>query len=102
MAYLVGFNAPGYLPDSEPVVCASFEDAFFTLCADLVATRNDLYPDDDANADSLLDDATCAASAESVKREPFSVQAFGLAHWIEPAEAERPQGKPGAKVGLRL
>lgn len=97
MAYTVGVNAPGYLPDAEPVTCPDYESAFFQLCADLVATREALHGDDDAEADAKLDAATCAASAASKDRAPFMVQAFGLAHWIAPADAPAPEGKPGAR-----
>lgn len=97
MAYTVGVNAPGYLPEAEPVTCASYADAFFQLCADLVQTREALFADDDESADARLDDATQAASDASKSGKPFAVQAFGLCHWIAEGDAEAPQGKPGAR-----
>ena len=86
--WVVGVNAPGYLPDSEPVVYSSFDAAWMGLVEELVRTRESLYDDNPHNgADKQLQEATDAAcdQVKNYGNVPFSILAFDLVHWIERA-----------------
>lgn len=83
MAYAVTVNAPGYLPDEEPVIVPTWTDAVLALHEALTCTQNLLFADDD---DHGLEDAALSVDAELRERpEPhaFSIQMCGLAHSIE-------------------
>lgn len=92
MSYLVIVNAPGYLPDQEPEVYPTFDDAFLGLCRALVTTREALASDDGweaEDADARLQAATDAACDE-IKHspgKPFSVQLMGLCHELREFKA---------------
>lgn len=85
MAYRVIVNAPGYLPDCDPVVFPSWEAAVLGLHEALTETQNALFADDD---DHGLEDAALSVDAELRERpEPhaFTIMLCGLAHSIEEA-----------------
>jgi hypothetical protein len=87
--WTVGVNAPGYMPDMEVYTLPSHDAAFMALQEELVHTRESLYDDSDThNADAQLQDAcdTLCLLRKSNGRVTMSVEAFGLVHWICPAE----------------
>lgn len=85
MAYCVIVNAPGYMPDDEPVIVPTWVDAVLALHEALTETQNALFADDD---DHGLVDAALSVDAELRERpEPhaFAIMFCGLAHSIEEA-----------------
>jgi len=86
--WIVGVNASGYLPDSEPVTYGVFNDAFMGLMEEMTRTRESLFDDDAREADDLLDNAiekACQWVKDNPNGAAYSVQLMGLVHWIEPA-----------------
>ena len=86
--WTVGVNAPGYLPDMEPYTVPSHDQAFMCLQHELVHSREALYDDSDNGADDQLQAASdeLCTDRKRLGRVTMSVQAFGLIHWICPAE----------------
>lgn len=90
LGWAVGVNAPGYLPDSDPVTFGVFSDAFMGLLEEMTRTREALYDDDAMGADVLLEAAeedACRWVKDNPKGGAYSIQLMGLVHWIEPAQA---------------
>ena len=82
MTFTVGVNAPGYLPDTDPVECATWAEALETLKADLSLTWDSLMPD--ATDHTPHNDAHAEANGAQPGKA-FSVYLVGLCHWIEKA-----------------
>lgn len=85
MRWIVGTNAPGYLPVDEPVACETWQEAVAQLRAEMETTRDVLFEDGDASADYRLNQALEALDYEVRKGFPMSMsfQLFDIAHWIE-------------------
>lgn len=82
MAWIVGVNAPGYMPDEEPQVCPDWTDAILTLHKALVDTQNALHEDDE---DHGLEDAALSVDAhlrEFPVPQSFHVMLCGLVHFV--------------------
>lgn len=80
--WAVGWNMPGYMPDTEPYIHESWEAAKTDLIEELYRAADDF--DDD------LDDVRYAeAIAEVEKAEPekgFCTHVGAYAWWIEPCD----------------
>jgi hypothetical protein len=77
------------MPDMEPYTVPSHDQAFMCLQEELVRTREALYDDDPNNgADDQLQAASdeLCADRKRLGRVTMSIKAFGLIHWICPAE----------------
>lgn len=88
MAWIVGSNCAGYLPDAEPTECANMAQAKEVLISMLKYDRDGILPinehDDDSEAmvnnlnDAILD-------VERHKSGRFSLSVNDWEYWIERA-----------------
>jgi hypothetical protein len=86
--WVVMVNAPGYLPDDEPMTYPVFSMAFLALIEEMTKSREALYDDNtDNGADERLQDAVDAACNELQEHGAgdMSIQLYGLAHCIQRA-----------------
>lgn len=85
MSYIAGYNQPGYLPDSEPIVFETLEDAVSFLVEELMSLA-DYYAegDDEETADALEDDAKELETMKLAERDlPFEyLTSAGEVFWI--------------------
>jgi hypothetical protein len=80
--YSVGYNMPGYLPESEPTVCSNIDEAKRLLIGHLLRWADDV--DDEVEAE----DMTAAAEDVNLWSGSDTVYAAGLAWWIQETDED--------------
>lgn len=77
--YTAGWNAPGYLPDSDPGEFDTFDDAKRYIIEELKRQEDEAGEDDE----ELAEDFAALAEDVNLESEPFSVMGpDGYAYWV--------------------
>jgi len=95
MSYTAGWNAPGYLPDAEPVVFRSTRDAWEYLTEEAERCTQDFNNDDELQADVELAHRQVAAMNPNATGTVIAGERYPLAYFVTEAEPEDHRGISG-------